>query len=65
MKCIIIAAGKGSRLKDKAQSKPLMPLLGITLIERVIQEAVQADIQEFCVVIGYQAQKLKAFCAEL
>jgi len=65
MKCIIIAAGKGSRLKDKADSKPMMPLLGIPLIERVIQETVQAGIQEFCVVVGHQAEKVTTFCDAL
>jgi len=65
MKCVIIAAGKGSRLKNQAESKPLMPLLGIPLIERVIQEAVLAGIKEFCVVTGHQAAKVKSFCIEL
>ena len=65
MKCIIIAAGKGSRLQNKAQSKPLMPLLGIALIERVIQETALAGIQEFCVILGHQEQKVKAFLADL
>lgn len=65
MKCIIIAAGKGSRLKNKAESKPMMPLLGMPLLERVIQEAVLGGIQEFCVVIGHQAEKIKSLCIEL
>jgi hypothetical protein len=34
-KCLIIAAGKGSRLSEKGYTKPLVPLLGLSLIERV------------------------------
>ena len=33
MKCLIIAAGRGSRLSCRGPSKPLVPLLGMPLIE--------------------------------
>ncbi len=39
MKCLIIAAGKGGRLQQRGDSKPLVPILGIALIERVIRAA--------------------------
>ena len=39
MKCLVIAAGKGSRLRLKGDSKPLIPILGVPLIERVIRPA--------------------------
>ena len=39
MKCLIIAAGRGSRLLKKGDSKPLVPLLGLPLIERTILTA--------------------------
>jgi len=65
MKCVIIAAGKGSRLQNEGISKPLMPLLGIPLLERVIQEAAQAGIHEFCVITGYQGQVVTAFLTDV
>ena len=37
MKCLIIAAGKGKRLSQRGDSKPLIPFLGVPMIERVIQ----------------------------
>lgn len=40
MKCLIIAAGQGSRLQSKGESKPLVSLLGVPLIERVIRSAI-------------------------
>ena len=64
MKCVVIAAGQGSRLRNKAEIKPLMPLLGISLIERVIREAARAGIDEFCVVTGYKAPVLKSFLSD-
>ncbi|MBL4818381.1 MAG: NTP transferase domain-containing protein [Deltaproteobacteria bacterium] len=65
MKCVIIAAGKGSRLQSKASSKPLLPLFGVALIERVIREAHQAGITEFCVITGHSQENLKSFLGQL
>ena len=33
MKCLIIAAGQGTLLKAKGEVKPLVPLLGVSLID--------------------------------
>jgi len=65
MKCIIIAAGRGSRLKYKGEPKPLVKLLGIPLIERVIRTAIDAGADDFFVVTGYKAQKLEDFLSNL
>ena len=61
MKALIIAAGEGNRLKNltKAEPKPLIQLLGLSLIERVILTAKQAGIYEFVIVIGYLGEKIK------
>jgi len=53
MKCLIIAAGKGHRLRSKGDSKPLTPLFDIPLIERVIRCALEAGADDFFVVTGY------------
>ncbi len=65
MKCLIIAAGKGSRLQHRGDSKPLIPILGIALIERVIRTAVEAGADEFYVVIGYQGERVRLFLERL
>ena len=61
MKALIIAAGKGSRLKSLTivEPKPLIQLLGLSLIERIILTARQAGIDEFVIVIGYLEGKIK------
>ena len=46
MKCLIIAAGLGSRLADHGDSKPLVQLDGIPLIEHVILTSMEAGIKE-------------------
>lgn len=58
---MIIAAGKGSRLRDKGESKPLIPVLGTPIIERVIRTAARAGIIDFCVVTGYNGEKIRSF----
>ena len=61
MKALILAAGDGGRLGSLTKDKPkaLVQLLGISLIERVILTANQANINEFLVVCGYLGEKLK------
>jgi len=61
MKCLIIAAGQGRRLSAKGDSKPLIPLLGLPLIERVILTANKAGLTDFYVVTGYNGEKLRCF----
>jgi 1L-myo-inositol 1-phosphate cytidylyltransferase / CDP-L-myo-inositol myo-inositolphosphotransferase len=64
-KCLIIAAGKGTRLRQKSDSKPLAPILGVALIERVIRCAFEAGADDFYVVIGYQGEQVRSFLNDL
>ena len=65
MKCLIVAAGQGSRLREKTDLKPLILLRGIPLIERVISGARRAGIDEFLVVSGYRGAELRQWLDEL
>lgn len=60
MKCLIVAAGQGSRLREKSEIKALVSLRGVALIERVIGRARQAGVDEFLVVSGYRGEELRA-----
>jgi CDP-L-myo-inositol myo-inositolphosphotransferase len=59
--CLIIAAGKGRRLRQMGECKPLISLLGVPLIERVICGAMEAGADEFYVVTGHQAERMHDF----
>ena len=61
MKCLIIAAGRGSRLSSRGDSKPLVPLLGLSLIERVILTAQESGLTDFHVVTGYNGEKVRHY----
>lgn len=65
MKCLIIAAGKGTRLKRKGKVKPLVPILGVPLIERVIRTAIEGGADEFYIVLGYESKKIETFLNKL
>ena len=59
MKALIIAAGQGTRLRPIGDTKPLVQLLGLGLIERVILTAKKSGIKEFCIVTGYHGEKIR------
>ena len=60
MKCLIIAAGKGIRLRSLADAKPLVALKKISLVERVIDSALEAGADDLYIVIGYQGASVRA-----
>lgn len=61
MKCLLIAAGRGKRLKTLGDAKPLIPLLGLSFIERVILTAKKSGLTDFYVVTGYNGEKVRQY----
>jgi 1L-myo-inositol 1-phosphate cytidylyltransferase len=60
MRCLIIAAGTGGRLREKGPSKPLIRVCGTPLLERVIARARSAGVDAFFVVSGYRGEEVRA-----
>ena len=60
MNCLIVAAGMGGRLREKGPSKPLIPINGVRLLERVISRAHSAGVERFFVVSGYRGDDVRA-----
>ena len=65
MKCLIIAAGQGSRLRPLGEAKPLVLLKNIPLIDRVIDSALKAGVDDFYVVVGYQGARIRSHLEEV
>jgi len=61
--CVIIAAGRGSRLAGRAPSKPLLKVGGKPLIDRAIDAARQAGVRRFVVVTGYAGDEVERHLA--
>lgn len=55
-----MAAGSGGRLRERGQSKPLVPVNGVGLLERVITRARNAGVEHFVVVSGYRGDVVRA-----
>jgi len=64
LRAIILAAGKGSRLEPVSGEsvKCLVPLGGVTLIERQFGYLRSAGINEIAVVVGFQAERIRRIC---
>lgn len=64
LKAVILAAGKGTRMKSSIP-KVLHKILDKTLLERVINSVLTvSDINEIFVVVGHQADKVSEFVKE-
>ncbi len=61
MKAIILAAGRGSRLKPYTKESPkcLTELGGMTLIERQLQTLRNQGIDDIIIITGYKSDQLK------
>ena len=61
MKAIILAAGRGSRMKEKTEVLPkcLTELYGKTLLEYQINSLKSSGIEEIGIVTGYRAEEIK------
>jgi choline kinase len=60
MKAVIIAAGISSRLTEATQgtSKALLPLGSGTILSKILTHFSLCGIDEFCIVVGHQSEKL-------
>ncbi|RLB04689.1 MAG: hypothetical protein DRG50_08445, partial [Deltaproteobacteria bacterium] len=60
VKAVVLAAGVGSRLKgqDPQVAKPLINLLGLSLLERTILSCREVGIRDFLVIVGAQKEQV-------
>lgn len=61
---IILAAGMGTRLRDRAASKPLCPVAGKPLIDHALERLAAAGLTRAIVVTGYEADRIEAHLAK-
>lgn len=67
MQAVILAAGMGKRLKELTQNntKCMVKVNGVTLIERMLQQLDSLHLNRIVIVIGYEGQKLVDYIASL
>lgn len=67
MQAVILAAGMGKRLKELTNdnTKCMIKVNGITLIERMLRQLEKRHLSRIIIVVGYKGQKLINFIDEL
>ncbi|MCA9358358.1 NTP transferase domain-containing protein [Candidatus Kaiserbacteria bacterium] len=65
MQCVILAAGKGTRLRPLTENtpKPLVKVAGKTLLDHIV-EALPSAVDELILVTGYLEEQIKEHCGE-
>ncbi|MFH0731742.1 MAG: NTP transferase domain-containing protein [Candidatus Omnitrophota bacterium] len=58
LKCIILAAGAGKRMKTR-MPKPLHKIAGITMLERLLNTVLSLGIKNIVVVVGYASKRVE------
>ncbi len=66
MKAVIMAGGKGTRLRPLTEHtpKPLLPLAGVPCIRRILRHLYAHGIREAAITTGYLAEKLEKALGE-
>ncbi len=65
MQCVILAAGKGTRLRPLTDStpKPLIKVAGKPLLDHIVS-SLPEEVDEIIIVIGYLGEQIKQHCGE-
>ncbi|HYT58704.1 MAG TPA: sugar phosphate nucleotidyltransferase [Haliangiales bacterium] len=63
MKAVILAAGKGTRMKELTSEvpKPMLEVKGKPILEHIIEGLIAANIIEFCLVTGWRAEVIENY----
>ena len=66
MKALILAGGRGSRLNEftKDKNKSMIKLFGKSLIEYNLEHAVEAEVNEIIIVVGYKKEEVMKYLGE-
>jgi UDP-N-acetylglucosamine diphosphorylase / glucose-1-phosphate thymidylyltransferase / UDP-N-acetylgalactosamine diphosphorylase / glucosamine-1-phosphate N-acetyltransferase / galactosamine-1-phosphate N-acetyltransferase len=62
MKAVILAAGKGTRMRELTQElpKPMLPVEGRPILEHIVTGLRDAGIRDFCIITGWRAEVVEA-----
>lgn len=63
MKAVILAAGKGTRMRDLTNEipKPMLRVQGQPILQHIVEGLLSVGIREFCIVTGWHAEVVEGF----
>lgn len=66
MKAVILAAGRGTRMRDLTQAvpKPMLRVQGRPILEHIVEGLVRAGIRELFIVTGFRAEVIESHFAD-
>ncbi|MFB6254042.1 MAG: bifunctional sugar-1-phosphate nucleotidylyltransferase/acetyltransferase [Halobacteriaceae archaeon] len=66
MQTVVLAAGKGTRMRPltDAYPKPMLPVAGKPLLEHTLQTATRAGASKFIIVVGYNKEIIQSYFGE-
>ncbi len=58
MKAVILAAGKGTRMRELTAEvpKPMLPVQGKPILQHIVEGLVAAGVPEICVIVGWKKE---------
>ena len=61
MKAVILAAGKGTRMKDLTNEvpKPMLRVQGRPILEHILEGLLATGIREVCLITGWKAEVIE------
>ncbi|MSU20927.1 MAG: nucleotidyltransferase family protein [Pedosphaera sp.] len=62
MKAVVLAAGKGTRMRDLTSDmpKPMLKVLGKPILEHILEGLMFTGIREICIITGYRAEVVES-----
>lgn len=63
MKAVILAAGKGTRMKELTRElpKPMLEVEGKPILQHIVEGVASAGVEEICIITGWQAETIEDF----
>src|SRR6056297_2187367 len=62
VKAVVVAAGEGTRMRPltNARPKPMLPVAGVPMVERVL-DACAPHVDGFVLVVGYESDAIREY----
>ena len=63
MKAVILAAGRGTRMRDLTQEipKPMLKVQDKPILQHILEGLKSAGIEQFCIVTGFRAEVIESY----
>lgn len=61
---VIMAAGKGTRMKNPEMAKVMFPVGGVPMIHHVVQRALDCSAERVIAIIGYKRESVREYLGE-